>query len=249
MNAVAKLLAKLAPSKERVELTTIDFHSHLLPGIDDGVQTINDSLSILAQFQKLGYVKIITTPHIMAEYYPNTPEIIRGKLAELRNAVLNANINISIDAAAEYYLDETFIDTVEKDLEILTFGKKHVLFETSFSVKPFGLEETIFKLKSKGYNPIYAHPERYTYLWEDWSLVEKLKSMEALFQINAISLVGFYGRGPKKMAEKLVDAKMIDFIGSDCHNMQQFEALTAVLNNHKIAKRLQACDLKNEILL
>lgn len=129
-----------------------DIHSHLLPGLDDGVQSFEDAEEIILRFIKAGYKKLITTPHIMSDAYRNTPEGIRARLAELKEYLKSKNIGIEIEAAAEYYLDEVFIKHVETDQELLTFGKRLLLFETNFMTEPLQLKEFIFMATTKDIN-------------------------------------------------------------------------------------------------
>jgi protein-tyrosine phosphatase len=130
-----------------------DMHSHVIPGIDDGAGTMQDSLDMLHAFAALGYEKVITTPHIMSDGYRNTPEIILGGLEKVRVAAKGAGIDIQIEAAAEYYLDEVFVSKLDKGL--LSFGgeKRYVLFETSYVTQPMALSQTIFQLQTLGYTP------------------------------------------------------------------------------------------------
>jgi len=141
----------------------VDVHSHLIPGIDDGSQSMEESLLLLQGMKDLGYEKIITTPHIMKDSYCNTPEIIRNGLAELREAAKEKRINIVIEAAAEYYLDDGFLDHLERG-DMMTLEGKYILFETSYFAKPLQLEEMIFEISAAGYIPVMAHPERYRYI-------------------------------------------------------------------------------------
>jgi tyrosine-protein phosphatase YwqE len=195
----------------------VDLHSHLLPGIDDGSANIEESITMLKAFQEMGFKKVITTPHI-TEGYENTPEIIRGKLAEVQSVAEAQGLEIKIEAAAEYFLDEKFIALINEDKEIITLGKNnHVLVETAFMTRPIMIVETVKLLQSKGYRPIYAHPERYQYLQGNWDTVKKIYDSGILFQINAMSLVGYYDNAPRKLAERLIDEGMVSFIGSDCH--------------------------------
>lgn len=221
--------------KRRPVLTSlplkVDIHSHLLPGIDDGVKTIEDTIYILGTFQKLGYKKIITTPHVMSDYYPNTEDGILNKLEETRTLITKQKINIKLEAAAEYYLDENLIAKLSNKKKLLTFGDNYLLFETSFYNKPAFLEEAIFSMNTNGYQPILAHPERYSYLEGDQELLEKLKSMNLLFQMNILSLAGFYSNEVKKFAIKLLKANMIDFVGTDCHNTLQVDEISKQLNS------------------
>lgn len=224
-----------------------DVHSHLLPGIDDGVKTLDESIEVIKHLSDLGFKKLITTPHIMSDYYKNTPEIIREKLAEVKNAVLNEQIEIEIEAAAEYYLDEYFYNLINEGKELLTFGDNYVLFETSFTIEPLILKEVIFKLNSSGYKPVYAHPERYSYLHENNNLLDELIDQGLLFQLNALSLSGYYSKGVKKMAESLINKNVISFIGSDTHNMTQASFMHQAYSS-KYAHKLNVSKLLNHTL-
>ncbi len=232
-------------SKQRSSISiTTDIHSHLLPGLDDGVKTIEESIEVIEHLSSLGFKKLITTPHIMSDYYKNTPEIIKAKLLEVTQAVLNANILIEIEAAAEYYLDENFYKLVTEGKELLTFGNNYVLFETSFTVEPLILKDVIFKLNSAGYTPVYAHPERYFYLQEKKELLNELIDQGLLFQLNALSLVGYYSKQVQKMAEELINRNSIAFIGSDTHNMLQANFLQEAYSS-KYAHKLNVETLLN----
>ena len=222
--------------KEPIQIYT-DIHSHLLPGIDDGVKSIEESIEVIQHLSNLGFKKLITTPHIMSDYYKNTPEIINTKLQEVKKAVTSAGIPIEIEAAAEYYLDEYFYSLISNDKELLTFGDNYILFETSFSVEPLILKEVIFRLNSAGYKPVYAHPERYFYLQENRELLNQLIDQGLLFQLNILSVKGYYSKQVQKMAEELIDRNAIAFVGTDCHNLLQANELEEAYlskNAHKI---------------
>ena len=142
---------------------TTDIHSHLLPGLDDGVQTFEQAEAILLQFVKLGYQKVITSPHVMSDTYRNTPAGIQAKVNELRHYLKEKNIAIDVETAAEYYLDEHTFGMVTRKEPMLTFGNNYLLFETNFLTEPFNLKDFIFKATTNGYKPVLAHPERYIY--------------------------------------------------------------------------------------
>ncbi|MCB0494750.1 MAG: capsular biosynthesis protein [Cyclobacteriaceae bacterium] len=226
---------------------TTDIHSHLLPGIDDGVKTIEESLEVIRFLNDLGFKKLITTPHIMSDYYKNTPSIIRSKLEEVRFALKEAGMNVEIEAAAEYYLDEHFYEQIINEQELLTFGENYILFETSFTVEPLLLKEVIFKLSSNGYKPVFAHPERYLYLHENTRLLNDLIDQELLFQLNILSLDGYYSKPVQKMAIKLLKSNAITFVGSDCHNLLQAQAIKKALSS-KNAQLIKSINLKNRNL-
>lgn len=203
----------------------VDIHSHLLPGLDDGVKSIKETVYIIKVLQKLGYKKIITTPHIMSDHYPNTEEGITSKLNETKDLLKEHGIDIKLEAAAEYYLDENLLSKLSKQEKVLTFGKNYLLFETSFFNKPAFLEDAVFIMNTQGYQPVLAHPERYSYLQSDNKLLEKLKNMNLLFQMNLLSLSGFYSVEVKNYAIKLLKANLIEFVGTDCHNALQINEI------------------------
>lgn len=205
-----------------------DLHSHLIPGIDDGVKTLEESICIIRRFKELGYKKIITTPHIMAHRFPNTKETILDGLDEVKKELQNQNIEIEIEAAAEYYYDENFFNLIENE-DLLTFGENYVLFELSYTQKPFGLEQTVFNLLSKGYKPILAHPERYSYYSSNLKKFEDLRDRGLRLQLNLNSLIGFYGKKPQKSAHYLVDNGLIDFVGSDTHAINYIDSFSQAI--------------------
>ncbi|MGK0389489.1 MAG: protein-tyrosine phosphatase [Maribacter sp.] len=194
-----------------------DMHSHLLPSIDDGSKSMEDSISMIKGLVNLGYEKIITTPHIMGDYYPNTPEIIRSKVAVLNQALNEQGVNIQIEAAAEYFLDGFFEELLENDVELLTFSDNCLLVEFSTFAMPANAFNLIFQLQTKGYKVILAHPERYVYLANQFEQFEQFKSQGCLFQANLLSLAGHYGSEQKKLGLKMLKAGMIDYLGTDLH--------------------------------
>lgn len=226
----------------------VDIHSHLLPGLDDGVKSIKETIYILKILQKLGYQKVITTPHVMSDHYPNSNNDITNRLREVNEIIDKHQINIKLEAAAEYYLDEILINSITQQEKLLTFGNNYLLFETSFFNKPAFLEEAIFNMNAQGYQPVLAHPERYGYLLNDFELLMKLKNMNLSLQMNLLSLTGFYSREVKNFAKKLLKSNLIDFVGTDCHNaLQANEILNKV--NRKTVKLLSSQNFLNTSLL
>jgi protein-tyrosine phosphatase len=203
-----------------------DIHSHLIPGIDDGAQTMNDSLEMLKVFQKSGYKKVITTPHIMSDYYRNTPKIINNGLAKIKQEIIANGIDIEIEAAAEYNVEPDFEEIIEND-DVLTFGgeNKYVLIELSFFSEPKRLNETIWALNNKGYSPVLAHVERYTYWHKDLDKITEMINRGVKLQLNIGSLTGAYGPEINKVADWLVDEKIIDLVGTDCHHLKHLDML------------------------
>lgn len=198
----------------------VDIHSHLLPGLDDGVATLEEAEQIIRSFRELGYTHIITTPHVMSDAYRNTREGILASLETLREHLRSRDLGMRISAAAEYYLDEVLFRMVETDQPLLTFGEKYVLFETNFITEPFNLKEFIFLATTKGYKLILAHPERYLYLQNNLAKVQDLLDRGVMMQLNISSITGYYSKPVQQMAFKLIDNGMIHWLGSDCHHFQ-----------------------------
>lgn len=222
----------------------VDIHSHLIPGIDDGARSVEESLEMLSVFQRLGYKKVITTPHIHSEYYPNTKSIIEQGLVSLKEEMSTYGLKIDIEAAAEYYIDSEFLMLIETPEEILSFGKfNYVLMETPFMNKPLIFDEVVFQLKSNGFVPVLAHPERYTYLMDDLSWLKKIKIQGVQLQITASSLIGGYGKGPQKVARQLLKENMVDFIGSDIHRKNQLPIFQKSLRQKIIPQNLKNNEL------
>lgn len=202
----------------------VDIHSHILPNLDDGAESIEQSLSMVKELYSLGYRKLVATPHVMSGYYQNTSSKILEATLSLKNILRRQSIDIEIDAAAEYYLEDELFNLIEQG-DVLTFGgeKKYLLFETSFIGRAPYLFESALKIKQAGYTPVLAHPERYAYL--DINALERLAYHGVLFQLNINSLAGYYTKQVQEMAELMVSKKMISFVGSDCHNETQLENL------------------------
>ena len=199
MSFFARIFSQSTSTNIPADLSALkcDVHSHFIPGIDDGAQTMDDSVALIKSFYDLGYKKVITTPHILADGYPNTPEIILSGLEKVRVALKNENIPIQIEAAAEYYIDFDFDRKIEQE-KLLTFGKNYLLFEVSYINPPDNLERIIFKLLTSDYKPVLAHPERYPFWSGNFKRFEQLKEKGVLFQLNINSLTGYYSRQTKK---------------------------------------------------
>ncbi len=226
----------------------VDIHSHLLPGLDDGVTSTKESVEIIREFQAIGVKKIITTPHIMSDYYINTPKQINHALLQVKEALVVEGIDVILEAAAEYYLDEDLLERIRNKEKLLTFGDRYLLFETSFMNEPVFLKDVIFQLNVNGYKPVMAHPERYLYLQSNQSLIEELGAMNVHFQLNLLSLSGYYSKSVKKISKNLLDQGKISFIGSDCHNMLQFKTLNKTINT-RISEKLAKTTLLNDQLI
>lgn len=241
--------SKQIPLNEFFAEGFVDIHSHLLPGIDDGAKDLNDSISLIKKMSEYGVKKFITTPHILGDVYPNTPKIIREKLKLVQDELIKQGLNeIKIKAAAEYMLDENFLDLIENDKEILTLKDNFVLVEMSYYSPPHNLFDILFKLGLKGYKPVLAHPERYVSYHGNNSIYTKLKNAGCLFQLNLLSLTKNYGIGVQKTSEKLLKENLYDFVGSDVHHHRHLNLLKEI-SNIKTFKKIESIVKSNHKFL
>ncbi len=213
-----------------------DIHSHLLPDLDDGVKNLEEAERIIVDFLEMGYKRLIITPHVMNDMYRNEPPVISVKLEELKRHLLNKKIDIDVQAAAEYYLDEVLYAKVINKQALLVFGHQYLLFETNFLSEPFQLKDFIFQASTQGYKLVMAHPERYGYM--TMGKAEDLRNRGVLFQINMLSIIGFYSKPIQKIAHQLIEKGWVDFLGSDCHNEVQATVLKGSLSNKYLQKAL-----------
>lgn len=224
-----------------------DLHSHLIPGIDDGSKSLDDSELLARGLVELGYKNAITTPHIMSDFYKNNPEIIRSGLQHVTEMFQQKKLNLQIQAAAEYYIDFEFVAKIGKE-ELLTFGDNNILVEFSFVEPPKAFKEAFFALQTNGYKPILAHPERYLYWSKDRTALYELKDRDILFQTNILSLKGVYGPEVTDTTLDLIDKKMINFFGTDLHNQNQLEALKTLRIPQSLSEKIAQLDIQNSRL-
>lgn len=242
------LLKSNQADSEQKEPIQVDMHSHFLPGIDDGATNLEESLKLLAAFEKRGYRKVITTPHIIQDLYANTPETILPVLEKVRAAWKETGSSMEIEAAAEYFIDDRFIEMLEEGQPLLTLKDKLVLVETGFLNEPAYLREVLFKMRLKGYKPVLAHPERYLYLQTKREKVEELFDSGVYLQLNTMSLGGYYGPPALKLAEWMIEQGFVHFLGSDCHRTKHLEPLEKAYQS-KPFKKLREQTLLNDTLL
>jgi protein-tyrosine phosphatase len=215
----------------------IDIHSHLLPGIDDGSPNLEESIHLIRSLHEYGYRKFITTPHIFKDLYPNTPEIILQKLDVVRLELKRLQINIELDAAAEYYLDEHFEKAIDRK-NLLTFGKNYVLFELSFASEPVTFKRATFNMHLNGYKPVLAHPERYSYWHKNLSMYEDLNDQGIFLQLNLNCLTDQYGKEVRKVAEWCIERDLYSFVGTDCHHMGHVQLVEQARRNPHLKRLL-----------
>ena len=218
--------------KELIPEGFVDIHSHILPGIDDGAKDVTQSLELIKEMKKLGFSKIIGTPHTYPGLYENSIESIKGAYKKVKEKGIK---DIDIDFSSEYMLDNTIIEKV-RNKKILCLKDNYVLIEMSFIAKPIGLYELIYEIKVNGFLPVLAHPERYLFL-ENLKEYDKLKKFGCLFQANLLSLTNHYGKRVNDRLNKLISRNLIDFVGSDVHNTNHilaFEKKVELKNINKL---------------
>ncbi|MEZ0485094.1 tyrosine-protein phosphatase [Fibrella aquatica] len=208
----------------------VDMHSHLIPDIDDGVKSLDETLICLKQFAEWGIRKVITTPHVSRDWYPNTPAIMQEGLARVQALIDEHQLPITLELAAEYLLDDFFIEQLNRG-ELLTFGeKRYLLVETGWSAPPYQLTDMLFRIQTRGYVPVLAHPERYKYYHTDREALAQLRETGCLFQLNWMSLSGRYGSQVERQARFLLERKWVSFIGSDLHRSHDLKTMKNLLN-------------------
>jgi len=222
-------------------------HSHILPGIDDGSPDVETSIQLIQALQEMGYTSFVATPHIYKELYPNNRNTINAALQLLKTAVQKAGLQMQITAAAEYMVDESFEKELDAD-DLLLFAGNKLLVELSALSPPSNLYECFFKLQLKGITPVVAHPERYLYLATNRHVFHEWTDRGYDLQVNILSLTGLYGAQVKDMAYYLLKEKLVHYLGTDAHNMQQVQAIKKSLKTREIQKLLSDYTFYNDLI-
>lgn len=223
---------------------TTDIHCHIVPGVDDGSPDLTTSLELLERMESWGLKRIITTPHMTLDTFENTNENLDPAFDELKQGAEQAGRNVKLERSAEHRVDDFFLKQLAEG-GIKPYPNNYLLVENSFVFEPIGLDRTIFDLKLKGYKPIMAHPERFRYYQTDRSRYDMLHQSGNLFQVNILSLAGYYGKSTKQMAEWLVEKGYVDFLGTDLHNHDHADAIEEYLASKDYRK---LCDSHPDIL-
>ncbi|WP_245857046.1 tyrosine-protein phosphatase [Lutibacter flavus] len=226
----------------------VDIHSHLLPNIDDGSKSFEESASLIKRLNSYGIKNFVATPHIMDGVWNNTSSIIQTKLYELTDYLNKQGIkDIQIRAAAEYMLDSNFEKLLYSE-KLLTIKDQFILVEFSYINPPINLKEILFNIQIAGYQPILAHPERYSFFHTNYKEYSKLKEAGCLFQLNLLSLSSYYGSNVNRIAKQLLKDNLIDFAGTDTHHHRHLNALETI-NNPKLINLIKPVLENNAKLL
>jgi len=207
------------------ELLGTDMHSHILPGIDDGSPDPETSLMLVKGLLDLGYQKLTATPHVMEDMFRNNKRTIQEAYNNLQIKMAEEGMEVPIRYAAEYLLDGNVDSMLAKKVPLLTLKDSFVLVEISFVNPPMYLREVLFEIQMKGYQPVFAHPERYFFYQSKPQQYADIRDMGCLFQCNLLSFSGYYGQPVRQAAEYLVKHDMVDFLGTDLHHEKHLQAL------------------------
>ena len=221
--------------KELIPNRFVDIHSHILPGIDDGAKNIEESLKMISEMKKMGFEKIIATPHTYPGLYDNTTKSIKKSFEKLKKEI---TINKNISFASEYMLDPSLIQKATNK-DFLCIRDNFILVEMSYLSAPRNLYDILFEIMINDYIPILAHPERYSFFHKNFNEYYKLKKVGCLFQLNLLSTTGYYGKNIKVLANKLIEKDLIDFVGSDIHSLKHIKAFErkVLIKNHKLLEK------------
>ena len=212
----------------------IDFHNHILPGIDDGSKSMAQSNEMLSLYAELGIHQILCSPHVYKDLYPNTPQSIGEAYKQLLKATANHTVEL-LGFTAEYMVDEFFLKEIKSEDKLLAFFNENVLIEIPFFAELNLLEETLFLLLNRSYQPILAHPERYVTI-KTLDQVKTLKQKGAKMQLNALSLAGYYGKDIQQKALDWLEKDVFDFVCTDAHNPFQLKQLQKLQFSRKKLK-------------
>lgn len=250
------IFAKLFGSKKKdvnvkvfgkLAFLEVDMHNHLLPGIDDGSQSIDQSLSLISGLKDLGFKKFICTPHIMEGVHPNTRETITAAHQQLQRGLSEAELKVEALPAAEHMIDEGLGRLIGKD-QLCVMPGGYVLIEMSYLAESNALFKTIYDIQMLGYKPILAHPERYNYYHHNFDMYKKVKDAGCLLQLNLLSISRYYGTEVKVAALTMIKSGMYDFVGTDLHHGKHLTALEQVIAKYPVRELLNTCPIRNATL-
>lgn len=229
---------------------TTDIHCHILPGIDDGSPTAERSVELVERMQQWGISRIFASPHVTQGSFCNTPDTIAASRRRLQEELDEKGNKIVLGNSAEYRLDDLFAEHREKGI-LLTLPGNRLLVENSFVQEPMGFDNLLFGLQVDGFRPILVHPERYYYYYNTPERYRTIHDAGVEFQINLLSLSGYYGKDEKRVAEKLIDMGLVDYIGTDLHGRRHADSIEAYMGSRDFRRHREALDnvVKNDLIV
>src|SRR5690606_122759 len=254
MNFFYRLFGKRGEADHKVRLLgklaflEVDVHNHLLPGIDDGSKSVDESLELIKGLNSLGFNKFICTPHIMDGVHPNTKSTIQTAYEALKGSLAEQNSKVEIFPAAEHMIDDGIVQLIERgNLCVMPGG--YVLIEMSYLSESKALFQTIKDIQKLGYKPVLAHPERYNYYHYNFNMYHQIRDAGCLMQLNLLSISRYYGVEVKSAALTLLKSGMYDFVGTDLHHNRHLAALQEVVAKYPVRDMLKSCNILNPTLL
>lgn len=223
-----------------------DVHSHILPGVDHGAQNLSDSLDMLRLQLEMGINRVICTSHVTADTFENTPESLTAAGQMLKEAVADEGLPVELFVSAEYRIDEYWSSEYAAG-HVLPMPGNYLLLENSFVQELIEIDELMFDVQVKGYHPILAHPERYRYYTHNRERYEKLHKANVKFQVNLLSLAGYFGKGAKVNAMWLIENGLCDMLGSDMHSVEHALIIKDYIASKEWRKLVEKYDLKKRI--
>ena len=220
----------------------VDFHSHIIPNIDDGSKSIDETFSMIEEAKKAGFDTIISTPHYMEGNYEIDNNEKDIWIKSLNSKLPEQKINIQLYTGNEIYLTENIINLLEGNKASTINYTSYVLFELPLTFKPLYLDDVIDEIKKRGLVPIIAHPERYSFMQEKPNLIYNLIEKGVLLQCNYGSFIGNYGVKTKILATNYLKNNMVQFLGSDAHREK-----TIYPKIPKILKKLKSLIGQNKL--
>lgn len=224
-----------------------DMHCHILPGVDHGSQSVEESLDMLRAEIDMGITHVICTSHVTAEHFENTPESLTEAYNLLKQAVEEEGLPVNIYPSAEYRIDEYWTKEYEAG-HLLPMPGNRILLENSFIQELIGIDDMMFNLQLEGYFPILAHPERYRYYYDRKERYKALHNASVKFQVNILSLTGYFGKSAKEIALWLIQNDLCDMLGSDMHNMEHAEIIKDYIGSKEWSKLCEKYNLPNRII-
>lgn len=229
--------------KEAIKLPfSTDIHCHLIPGVDDGSQDAKLSADMIERMQQWGIERIIASPHVTKDTFENTRQNLDKAMQTLQEELDARGNNIKLSHHAEYRLDDFSLAQIAEDP--MTLPNDYIMIENPFVSEAWFIDKEIFNLQVKGLIPILAHPERYSYYFNNHGRYKTLHDGGAKFQINLLSLAEAYGKEQREVAEYLISKGMVEFIGTDIHNMRHIEIIDAYLKTKKAREHFKSLEGK-----
>lgn len=232
----------------KLSFLEVDIHNHLLPGIDDGSNSVDESLELIKGLSGMGFQQFICTPHIMDGVHPNNKTTINSAYTSLDKALKERASNVKIFAAAEHMIDDGIVPLIAKD-NLCVMPGGYVLIEMSYLSESKALFQTILDIQNLGYKPILAHPERYNYYHYNFDMYKQIKDAGCLLQLNLLSISRYYGTEVKVAALTMLKSGMYDFVGTDLHHKKHLKALEDVVAKYPVRELLKTCNILNPTLL